>query len=230
MDHKPGDDGELARIHKAGGQIYFRTTRNQVETYDESKKELFEKMNMAGPLRVLPGRLSVARTFGDPEAKIPELGGNPNVVIHDPDVKSFQLKPEHDYIALGCDGIFDKLTNEETANCVWRAAHDNKHHHIVKGSATDVHKLSGVGIDYILKNSLLRRSLDNVTAVLIAFSGFKQANFGHPDPAMDARHHRTEAAAQAVKEKAKTLERTQSANLPRDGSKRAANMIPRTAH
>ena len=46
-------------------------------------------MNLAGPLRVLPGRLSVARTFGDPEAKIRELNGNPNVVIHDPDIKSF---------------------------------------------------------------------------------------------------------------------------------------------
>ena len=46
-------------------------------------------MTLAGPLRVLPGRLSVARTFGDPEAKIADLGGNPNVVIHTPEVKSF---------------------------------------------------------------------------------------------------------------------------------------------
>jgi protein phosphatase 2C family protein 2/3 len=30
-----------------------------------------------GPLRVLPGRLSVSRTFGDVEAKHPKLGGNP---------------------------------------------------------------------------------------------------------------------------------------------------------
>jgi hypothetical protein len=35
----------------------------------------YQQFNLAGPLRVLPGRLSVARTFGDPEAKIPALGG-----------------------------------------------------------------------------------------------------------------------------------------------------------
>ena len=35
---------------------------------------------IVGPIRVLPGRLSVCRTFGDPEAKLEYRGGNPNVV------------------------------------------------------------------------------------------------------------------------------------------------------
>ena len=39
--------------------------------------------------------------------------------------------------------------------------------------------MCGMGIDYILKNSLLRRSLDNVTVVMIAFNNFKYALFGH---------------------------------------------------
>ena len=41
---------------------------------------------LIGPYRVFPGRLSVCRTFGDLEAKQPQLGGNPNVVICDPDI------------------------------------------------------------------------------------------------------------------------------------------------
>jgi protein phosphatase 2C family protein 2/3 len=32
---------------------------------------------VVGPLRVLPGRLSVSRTFGDAEAKLIKTGGNP---------------------------------------------------------------------------------------------------------------------------------------------------------
>ena len=39
-----------------------------------------------GPFRVAPGRLSVSRTFGDIEAKLPEMGGLPNVVICDPEI------------------------------------------------------------------------------------------------------------------------------------------------
>ena len=127
----------------------------------------------------MPGRLSVARTFGDPEAKILALGGNPNVVIHNPEIKSFQIKKDHDFIVLGCDGIFDKLNNTDTTMCVWKAAYDNKHHPSVKGRAQDVHQMCGMGVEYIIKNSLLRRSLDNVTIVVIAFSNFKHSLFGY---------------------------------------------------
>lgn len=38
--------------------------------------------------------------------------------------------------------------------------------------------MSGLGVEYILKNSLLRRTLDNVTVVLISFSNFKHKVFG----------------------------------------------------
>ena len=44
-----------------------------------------------GPHRVFPGRLSVCRTFGDVEAKIPQLLGNPKVVISDPDISFFKI-------------------------------------------------------------------------------------------------------------------------------------------
>jgi protein phosphatase 2C family protein 2/3 len=72
-----------------------------------------------GPIRVLPGRLSVCRTFGDPEAKLEFRGGNPNVVKAEPDITSFQIAKNHDFIVLGSDGIFDKLTDEDTGKCVW---------------------------------------------------------------------------------------------------------------
>jgi len=44
-----------------------------------------------GPFRVLPGRLSVSRTFGDIEAKLERLGGKPGVVIAQPEIASFTL-------------------------------------------------------------------------------------------------------------------------------------------
>lgn len=65
---------------------------------------------VVGPHRVFPGRLSVCRTFGDIEAKLPRLSGNPEVVIADPDISSFKIeKDKHDFVVLGCDGIFDKM-------------------------------------------------------------------------------------------------------------------------
>jgi protein phosphatase PTC2/3 len=72
-----------------------------------------------GPIRVLPGRLSVCRTFGDVDAKLEYRGGNPNVVTAIPEIKTFLISDEHDFIALACDGIFDKLTDSDLGKCVW---------------------------------------------------------------------------------------------------------------
>jgi len=41
-----------------------------------------------------------------------------------------------------------------------------------------------MGVEYILKNSLLRRSLDNVTVVVIGFSNLKHEVFGHQQQAL----------------------------------------------
>ena len=61
---------------------------------------------------MLPGRLSVSRTIGDAEAKLSKYGGLPNVISCIPDVFSFEISEELDILMLGCDGIFDKLSNE----------------------------------------------------------------------------------------------------------------------
>ncbi len=76
---------------------------------------------------MLPGRLSVCRTFGDLEAKISAVGGNPQVVIAIPEIRSFRLEPDEcDFIVIASDGIFDKLSNEEVAECVWMTVKDSE--------------------------------------------------------------------------------------------------------
>ena len=223
FDHKPGDRKEAERIKEAGGEIYYRTATNEIIQYDYNKVSKYQQLNLAGPLRVLPGRLSVARTFGDPEAKIAALNGNPKVIIHTPDVQSFQVTKDLDFIVLGCDGIFDKLSNEETNACVWKAVYDNMTHQTVKNQVKDVHKLCGMGVEYILKNALLRRSLDNVTVVVIGFTNLKHCALG----SSYSRPNKVEARAfdkgqptsqQDIKkdlEQNKVIERTKSANLPK---------------
>ena len=131
-DHKPSDQQEYQRIIAAGGQVYQTTTATQAmsqgSTISPRTKANADSMDfIVGPIRVLPGRLSVSRTFGDPEAKFEFRGGNPNVVVCKPDIKAFKIQKEHDFIVLGCDGIFDKLSNEDVSQCVWNSVSiDNK--------------------------------------------------------------------------------------------------------
>jgi len=70
---------------------------------------------------VFPGRLSVCRTFGDIEAKAEHCLGNPKVVIAEPDICKFKIDPsKHDFVILGCDGIFDKLDDKDCVHTVWQ--------------------------------------------------------------------------------------------------------------
>jgi protein phosphatase 2C family protein 2/3 len=62
-----------------------------------------EKEVVHGPHRVFPGRLSVSRTIGDIEAKDPVFGGMRGVVIAEPEVTSFTINNESDFLVLGCN-------------------------------------------------------------------------------------------------------------------------------
>ena len=117
-DHKPCDPSEYERIIKAGGQVYQTTTSSHM---DGQPQPTSDQDYIVGPIRVLPGRLSVCRTFGDPEAKLEFRGGNINVVTCIPDIRSFQITKEHDYIVMASDGIFDKLDNQDCSDCVWQS-------------------------------------------------------------------------------------------------------------
>lgn len=122
MDHKPSDHSEFRRIEAAGGHIYqTHSMKNasgipflqQIRVPKPPDEKYSMDNPLIGPHRVFPGRLSVCRTFGDLEAKQPELGGNPNVVICDPDV-NYQKDgcKKLDYVLTCSDGIFDKLSTQ----------------------------------------------------------------------------------------------------------------------
>ena len=104
IDHKPDKISEFHRITSKGGEIYKMAYKERagqhnfyyVDNYAQLKK-LRETQRSAknlnfGPWRVSPGGLSLSRSFGDIEAKIPQLGGNPKVVTAKPDVTEFDVE------------------------------------------------------------------------------------------------------------------------------------------
>ena len=94
-----------------------------------------------GPLRVFPGSLSVSRTFGDAQAKIERLGGNINGVICDPEITVFKIRPEHDFILLASDGIFENLQSNQAIECMWKEIINNPGNGIHDSSAAAIEEL-----------------------------------------------------------------------------------------
>ena len=149
-DHKPNTETEKKRIKNAGGEIY------QTFTYFPLRQNGRE---IEAPWRVLPGRLSVSRTFGDVEAKDPKFGGIGGVVMALPDITEFDLDDEFNFMVIGCDGIFDVLSNEEILECVKIVLNE-----------INVSELCGDIADMIIKSSLALDSFDNISCIVVAFN------------------------------------------------------------
>ena len=166
-DHRPNSPNESIRIKNNGGSIYqSQTLLNNIGN------EFYNGKILIGPYRVLPGRLSVCRTIGDAESKIAKFGGIPGVIISEPDIFCYDLsKDDIDFFILGCDGIYDQMTNKEVLDCAWTLIKENEKEEKIK-EPNDLHILSGKIVNYIIKSSLARKSFDNVTCLFVSFKDF----------------------------------------------------------
>ena len=177
-DHKPNTPYEKERIMANGGQIYQTKTNIKIE-----ENFILRTKILLGPYRVFPGRLSVSRTIGDAEGKIPSIGGNPKVIICKPDIYKFNiLESDIDYFLLGCDGIFDQMSSNDVFKCISLVIERNKENNKNKyvsnyGNNIDIHTTSGDIVDLILKGAMLRQSYDNVTCLLICFKNILNTDF-----------------------------------------------------
>lgn len=138
-----------------------------------------------GPHRVFPGRLSVSRTIGDIEAKDVRYGGNPKCVIPTPEIKSFKIRNNYDFIILACDGVFEKMDNKQVMNAAWDAARvDYVNDDVVRKNIDpnalkspnpiSLHQKAGLVVDKVLHECVFSKTLDNITAVMIAFDNFEK--------------------------------------------------------
>ena len=159
-----------------GGQIYQTKTNIKIE-----ENFILRTKILLGPYRVYPGRLSVSRTIGDAKAKLEKYGGMPMVVIPEPDVYVFDYyKDNIDYFIMGCDGIFDRIKSFEIFKCVDTIVEKEKE--LVKNNIKynnsfntlydrkiNMNNTCGNVVDMILRLSMLRKSYDNVTCIMVAF-------------------------------------------------------------
>lgn len=125
---------------------------------------------VVGPRRVFPGHLSVSRTFGDPQAKLPLFGGKPGVVSAAPEIKMFKIAPNYDCVVLATDGVYEKMSNKDIMRCIIMTLNETA---LDKGN--DVHKVCAAAAECIVKNALARMARDNLTVVVVGFKHFKDA-------------------------------------------------------
>ena len=99
-DHKPNDEKETARILKAGGTIE--------ESQGGSRTHY--RVN---------GNLNLSRAIGDLEyKKNVSLKPEDQIITSTPDIVRLNRSVDDEFIVIGCDGVWDVLSNEECVEFV----------------------------------------------------------------------------------------------------------------
>ena len=105
---------------------------------------------------------------------MPELGGLKGTVSSEPCINILKIDERSDFILMGCDGIFDRLDNDKIFKKIWEYKKKGK-------SINDIHSFCAQITDGIIKYSMEKDSVDNVSVVFIAFKNFenkmKEINF-----------------------------------------------------
>ena len=179
-DHKPENIKEYERAIKTGSKIYLDDSDEVDRDISklnfvkdkadlEKKIEIKQKSTEEKIFRVYPSDLAVMRTIGDIKAKKKEFGASPGTVINIPDVFVYDLNGSVDFIVMGCDGIFDDLSNQEIINAAWLVFKNRG-----KEKNYDINDLTKEACDIVMKFALEKQTSDNLSCIIIGFEGIEK--------------------------------------------------------
>ena len=126
IDHKPNNPKEYERIIKAGGKVYIDND-DPIRDIEKVKiinneKEFDEHLKDPEVVyRIYPCDLAVSRTIGDIKAKSKELNAVPGCISSACEIFTFDNNNSNDFIIMGCDGIYDCLSNKDLIDTAWFA-------------------------------------------------------------------------------------------------------------
>ncbi len=177
-DHKPNNPKEFERVIKQGSKIYPDDNDDPDRdpsklTFIKDKAEL-EKYKNNNPdeeiiFREYPSDLAVTRSIGDIKAKKKQYGGNPGSIINKPDVYIHDINNTDDFIVMGCDGIFDDLSNQEVSDAAWYIFKTES-----KEKNYEINELTQDACDIIIKYGLEKQTSDNLSCIVIGFEGLEK--------------------------------------------------------
>ena len=121
FDHKPENQVEIDRIYKAGSTI----TEGRVD-----------------------GNLNLTRALGDLKYKTKDLPPEEHPITANPDVYEYDMPEDLDFVLMGCDGIWERKSNEEMVEWVYSKLGENKNTANLKEICSDLLKKECLSPDH----------------------------------------------------------------------------------
>ena len=110
-------------------------------------------------------------------AKIEKYGGNSKCIVAEPDTFSVPIDDKLDFILIGSDGIFDRISTEDTVQIVIDEARALTESIKVtsrynQGCFEHVAQTCGHAVDSVMSTAMEKESMDNLSVVILSFPNF----------------------------------------------------------
>ena len=165
IDHKPESKEEFIRIKQNGGKVYKSRSRSRHQDSISTQ----ESNQPSWVYRIMPGKLSVSRSIGDFKAKTQRFGGNDKVLIATPNIQSFEINENLNFILLATDGLFETLSNNDIIDHISQTTEK-----LSAKAKNNFHLFIGDLSTSLLKESIDKNSMDNISWAVIAFKNFSK--------------------------------------------------------
>jgi len=159
--HRPTTESEMRRVSLAGGEL-------RCKTVEGSGFWCFKPIRKTGPLRVFPSGLNITRSIGDTKFKVPDLGGQPGIVIPDPESRHVVLNRSVRFVLLATDGLSDNLDkglhkfSKSLEKTVQKSLKNEEFHMVATLAAEDA-------VFYGLKRAKSKLCRDNTSCMVMCF-------------------------------------------------------------
>ena len=147
--------GDSRIILFKSGKLFFQTEDHK-PNIDREK----ERIKNAG------GQIYQSQSI---QAKSEKFGGKSGVIIPSPDITELDLDENYDFMVIGCDGIFDVISNEQIFD-IWKIVINEERYKNFENKEIDINALCGDFADAIIKSSLFKNSYDNVSCIVVVFN------------------------------------------------------------
>lgn len=106
-----------------------------------------------------------------------KYGGNCNCIIAEPEIFCVDIDESLDFVLIGSDGIFDRISTEDTVQIVIdEARHSTEKMKIssrqTQGSFEHVARSCGNCVDRVMIAAMEAESMDNLSVVVLTFPNF----------------------------------------------------------
>ena len=146
-------------------QIHSISNTNELERVKLNGGEI---VNINNNIKINPGALKITRSIGDIESKFPQFGGKINVISNRPDIISFKIKNEMDFIFLCNNEINNYLNAKEFCIIVYETMKN-----VLNKKKTFKIFLENVIIN-VMKYAIFKGAKNNLNCIFICFNNLKK--------------------------------------------------------